>query len=156
MKGRGTVAYYLAAWICGSTFASIAVWIRNQVLGSPGLSGSPSGAGFFFLCFVGLVLGFLPALLVALFLRMLMRSCRLSHWVLWAVAGAVVAVALTSVLARIGSDLSAGSHNREGQFHILSLLALGPAILAANWWMPAIPGALTGMVLSRVESAFSS
>jgi hypothetical protein len=155
MNRRGSVAYCLAAWICGSTFASVALWIRNRGAASSVLNASPAGAGFFFYCFVGLILGFVPALLEAFLLWLVARTFHLRGWFLWAIAGMVVAVGATAVLSSIGSGAGAGGH--EERLHALELLTQGPALLiAGGWWMPAIPGALTGFVLSRIESAFSA
>jgi hypothetical protein len=152
MSWRGSAAYYLAAWICGGTFASAAIWIRHGGAASSILAGSPAGAGFFFFCFVGLILGFLPALLEALLLWLVARTFRLRGALAWALAAAIVAVGVTVVLGRIGGGGIGGTERRDA----LALLTQGPALLVAGgWWMPVIPGALTGVVLSRIEQAFS-
>jgi hypothetical protein len=156
MNRRGIVAYYLAAWICGSTFASVAIWIRNRGATTSVLNASPEGAGVFFFCFVGLILGFFPSLLEAFVLWLVARACHLRSWLPWAIAGMVVAVAATAALAYIGGGAIMRASSHEGQLHALELLTQGPALLmAAGWWMPAIPGGLAGFVLSRIQSAFS-
>jgi hypothetical protein len=153
MNRRGRVAYCLAGWICGSTFASVAIWIRNRGVASPILNTSPAGAGFFFFCFVGLILGFVPALLESILLMLIARTFRLRRTVAWAIAGMMVAVGATAVLGRIGGGGISGTE----PWNVLELLTQGPALLiAGGWWMPAIPGALTGVVLSRVQAAFSA
>lgn len=153
MSRRGSAAYYLAAWICGGTFASAAIWVRSHSPTSFTLAGSPAGAGFFFFCFVGLILGFLPALLEALLLRLMAQAFHMRGTLAWAVAAAIVAVGANAALGRIGG----GSIGNSERWDALALLTQGPALLiAGGWWMPVIPGALTGMVLSRIETAFSA
>jgi hypothetical protein len=153
MNRRGSVAYCLAAWICGSTFASTAIWIRNRGAASPIPNTSPAGAGFFFFCFVGLILGFVPALLESLLLWLTARAFHLRGAVAWAIVATIVAIGATAVLGRIGSDGNSATEGRDA----LELLTKGPALLiAGGWWMPAIPGALTGVALSRIVAAFSA
>jgi hypothetical protein len=157
MNRRGIATYYLAAWICGSTFASAAIWLRNRGAASSVLNASPAGAGFFFFCFVGLILGFVPALLEAFLLWLAARAFHLRGWLPWAIAGMVVAVGATAALGYVGGGASPGAGGHEEKLHALEMLTQGPALLiAGGWWMPAVPGALTGFVLSRIESAFSA
>ena len=155
MNRRGIAAYCLAAWICGSTFASMAIWVRIRGTVSPLLGASPAGAGFFFFCFLGLILGFAPSLLGGGLLWVVARTFRLRGWLPWAIAGMLVTAGEITALGHFGGG--AGSAGHDESLRALQLVTQGPALLmAGGWWLAAIPGALTGLVLSRVQAAFSA
>jgi len=148
---RGSLAYYLAAWICGGTFASVALWIVNSEVGSPIFVPGLWGARLFSFCFAGLILALLPALLTGFLLRILARALRLRKAWQWAVAGGLVALGTMVVLSRLDQNpwpTAEIARTRE-------LFTYGPALLlAAGWWMPIAPGALMGIALCRIEAAF--
>ncbi len=151
MTRRGSLAYYLAAWICGPTFSSLALWLANSAMGSPIVVPGPFGERFFSFCFVGLILGFFPALIFGFLLRILGRFAHLRLTWIWAVAGAALATALVNALGWVGMNAAQSG----GGLQLAEMFTYGPALLrSAGWWMPAVPGAVTGIALARIEFAF--
>jgi hypothetical protein len=140
MTRRGSLVYYLAAWVCGCLFASFSVWIALRK-GGPWFGGFGGFRGFFFLYFLCLWFGVIPALLFALILRILMSTFRWRHIVSWLVAGAGVAPLLVMFLiaAERVADPPAGPE-------------------ALRWlpifWLTIPVGAATGLVLSLIQRAF--
>jgi hypothetical protein len=150
---RGSLVYYLSAWICGGTFASVALWIVNSDVGSPIFVPGRWGARLFSFCFAGLILALLPALLAAFLLRILARAARLRKSWQWALGGGLVTLATTAVLCRLDANPSTSG----GIARARELFTYGPALMmAAGWWTPIVPGALTGTALSRIEAAFGA
>lgn len=152
MTRRGSLAYYLAAWICGGTFASVELWIANSEVGSPIFVPGIWGAQLFSFCFAGLILALLPAVLTGFLLRILARAARLRKMWQWAIAGGFVALGTVAVLCRLDQN----PWPPGGIARARELFTSGPASLsAAGWWMPIAPGALMGIALCRIEAAFA-
>jgi hypothetical protein len=154
MTRRGSLAYYLAAWICGCFFMSAAVWLKD--LGNqPVQLVTPTGvAGLLFFSFYGLILGAIAAMTGAFLLRRLMA---LAHWEQgwqWALAGAILAPLLIGAL---GAWWRHATWPAQPGPRWLSLLAYGPSIvLEAGLWLAIPPGAATAFVLYRIHRAFAA
>jgi hypothetical protein len=154
MTRRGSLAYYLVAWICGCFFVSMAVWLKDLV--RPGYVNAflnlRSAFGLLFLCFFALVLGFFSSLAGAFLLR---RIAVWQRWVQawqWMLAGAVLAPAVIGPLGWL--QRNADEHHRQLP-RVISMVAYGPAVVFdAGLWLAVPAGALTAWVLYRVYLAF--
>jgi hypothetical protein len=92
----GSLAYYLAAWVCGTLFFVAASSLTKLPL-APSLS-SPS-RGFFLQYFFDLATGWLAVLLLAFALRRLARTFHWSRALPWVLSGAVLTVLIGLTLA---------------------------------------------------------
>jgi len=153
MTRRGSLAYYLAAWICGCFFMSALVWLKD-LASAPHQLATPKGAfGLLFFCFYGLILGVFASLLGAFLLRRIAVAFRWTQAWQWALAGAVLAPVVIGLL---------GGWWRRVMWHPrapprwLSLMAFGPAtVLDAGLWLAIPAGAATALVLYRIHRAFA-
>lgn len=152
MTRRGSLAYYLAAWVCGCFFMGATIWLANEL--RPAQS---AGVSFFlYIYFLSLMFGALTALLFAFFLR---RAANGMHWNStwqWLVGGAILAPVLTALLG-----WTASLHLLQGSIWRMWICGplIGPYVagldprLSPLFAAPA--GAATAWVLSRVHRAFS-
>ena len=72
MTRRGSLIYYLTAWICGCFFMSLAIWIRDLWGSTVASPRSHEAFGILFFYFYGLVFGALAILIGAFLLRRIM------------------------------------------------------------------------------------
>jgi hypothetical protein len=96
MTRRGSLVYYLASWICGGLFLTIAMYLQERA--APGGMGiGPSGAGAAIITTYFLVLVFCAFLSVvfAFLLRLAMIWLRAESVWQWVLAGVVLAVPMT-------------------------------------------------------------
>jgi hypothetical protein len=154
MTRQGSLAYYLAAWICGCSFMALGFWANVHWL-----HGGPSAqafldTGFLALCFLALITGAVPALLFGWLLRRLTRLFRVEQFWLWIVAGAALAPALLKILGGVGS---LARNLPDSIFPIRLFLLGGPmAVLDAGIWVTLPVGAATAGVLFAVHRAFAA
>jgi hypothetical protein len=153
MTRRGSLVYYLSAWILGCFFMSFATWLKilwDAERMSPG-SGETSGILFFY--FFGLVLGALPALIFAFLLRKVAAILKCKTAWHWAIFGAVLMPLLVAVLGNLGPH--AGSVAGNG-WRVLDWFASGPHIvMVVGWWLAIPVGAITAFLQCRIERAFA-
>ncbi|MGH9703738.1 MAG: hypothetical protein ACRD4K_10220 [Candidatus Acidiferrales bacterium] len=153
MTRRGSLIYYLAAWICGCTFMGICIWLKD-LFGAPLMQAySMRGAiGLLLFNFYALIFGAVAAFLGAFLLRLIARA---AHWQLawqWTLAGAILSPALIELLGVWGRHLLSGPelHRRWPL-----LITYGPKIvLDAGIWLAIPVGAATAFVLYRIHRAF--
>ena len=143
MTRTGSLAYYLAAWVCGCFFMSVLVWLKD-----------PRGVvGLLFVCFYGFILGAFPALVSAFLLR---RVALAAHWTQawqWTLAGVVLAPVVIGLLGAWWNRVWELAGKARPW---LSLLAFGPSlILDAGLWLAIPAGAATALVLYRIHRAFA-
>lgn len=154
MTRRGALAYYLTAWICGSVFMSLCVWLRGIGSSTVNQLSLRTTFGILLFCFYGLILGAGAALLDGFLLRQLARR---AHWNgpgPWVFAGASLAIAVVGVLGMWGRHISSEPRIPPGW---AQLLTFGPkAVLEAGLWLAIPAGAATAFVLYRVHRAFAS
>ena len=157
MTRRGSLAYYLAAVVCG-TFFVVFVYHAYSVWES-GL-GDRWAYDFIFAYFISLAVGLFTQLLFAFVLR---RVTALLHWQAgwqWLIAGAVAGLAVLWILHWTGYALERMHFPPERQT-LKSLLLypffVGPMMLAARpFWLPIPAFAATAFVLFRVHRAFDA
>ncbi len=151
MTRRGSLVYYLAAWVCGCSFTSGCVWLVIR---------SSMGwyvAGFLGFYALSLIFGAIVSYLFALLLRGMSAKLGFSQLWHWVAAGAALAVVLILSLGGLGVTIfRARAPVSEGFWQAALLLLLaGPAeVFDAGIW-PAIPaGAATACVLYYIQRAF--
>jgi len=153
MTRRGSIAYYLSAWILGCFFASVLVWIRDIFAPTLNVPLSRSAFGLLFFYFYGLLLGALAALLGGFLLRLIMAALRCKTPTHWALAGAILAPVLIIILGILGRRIETIRHP---DLRLVGLLTLGPKIvLDAGWWLAIPSGAAAAYFLCRIQRAFA-
>jgi hypothetical protein len=153
MTRRGSLVYYLSAWILGCFFISLAVWVKDVCGAMRMSSGLREAFGFLFFYFYGLVLGALPALILAFLLRQVAAILKCKTPGHWAIFGAILTPLLAGVLGILGRY--AGSVASNG-WRALDWFTSGPHIvLVSGWWLAIPAGAATGYFLACIQRAFS-
>ena len=157
MTSRGSLAYYLAAWVCGCFFMASAFWLDIHWPYGRSSAAVFHDVGFLGLCFFGLILGAGPSLLFGWALRRLLRLLRAENIWIWMAAGAALALLLIWVLG------SAGRLARDPRFLPYSALPVWPfllvgplTILEGSIWVSLPVGAATASVLYAVQRAFAA
>lgn len=152
MTRRGSLAYYLAAWVCGCFFMGATIWLANEL--HPAQSFAVSF--FLYIYFLSLMFGAATALLFAFFLRRVANAVRWRSTWHWLLGGAILAPALTALLGWISSFPALQG---SGWRLWISGPLTGPYFIGfQHRWLPlfaAPAGAATAWVLSRVHRAFA-
>jgi hypothetical protein len=152
MTRRGSLIYYFTAWILGSFFMSLAVWIKNEWdfvrFSLRLLKFSALLSDYFF----GLVLGAIPILIGAFLLRRVASMLKCKTPAHWAIFGAILFPLFVGALETLGNLVPVAGRNVGW---ILNWTTSGPHIMVLTGWWLAIPaGAATGYFLGRVQRAF--
>lgn len=153
MTRHGSLAYYLAAWVCGCFFMPICL------LGTPNFPGSASEVPLNVLLripfsyFLALMFGAFSSLLFGFLLRRISRWLALSRTWQWLLAGAILAPIL---IALIGSIFLL-PHRRPMYF--LLFIDYAPYSIISGGigfvWRVIPAGAATAWVLFRIHRAFA-
>jgi len=152
MTRRGSLIYYLTAWILGCFFMSLAVWTKDLWGAARLSSGLREAFGVLFFYFYGLVFGALSALIGGFLLRRVAALLKCRTPAHWAIFGAILAPILIGALGTCGHRMDLAKHPG---FRLLILLTFGPkTVLEAGWWLAIPAGAATGYFLGRVQRAF--
>jgi len=150
---RGSLIYYLSAWILGCFFMSAAVWLASSWGGLRTMPAMRQAFGLLFFYFYGLVLGALPSLLFAFLLRKVAGMLKYKTAWHWAIFGAVLTPLFIFLLGHWGPYFSSVTRNGA---RVVEWFTSGPHIvLVSGWWLAIPAGAVTGYFLSRVERAFA-
>ncbi len=154
MSARGSMAYYLAAWVCGCFFMSATVWLGNEWHSIEQRSIST----LLYIYFLSLMFGALMVVLFGFFLRCTAKGMRWSRTWHWLLGGALLAPALTALLGTIAS--SRALQGSGWRIWIFAPIA-GPHAIGSSGhrWMPLLAapaGAATAWVLSRIDRAFAA
>ncbi len=156
MTRRGSLVYYLASWICGGLFLTVAMYLQERA--SPqGLGIGPSGAGAAIITTYFLVLIFCAFLSVvfAFLLRLSMRWLHAESLWQWALAGVILSVPMTWGVRWASRASDAAGLQGAGR-QIAVLLFLGVRGIAENHPMLGLPvAALTAAVLFLIHRAFA-
>ncbi len=147
MTRRGSLAYYLAAWVCGCLFLSLSfLSIRWDVW-------DHTIKGIFFTYFVSLTTAALPLLVMAFLVRRIAIRFGWAHAWQWAASGALLLLIAIAVFGSIGLWI-------ESIFGTVpypaALVFQGSAILVMDRGVfSAIPaGMATALVLHAIHRAF--
>jgi len=153
MTRQGSLAYYLAAWVCGSFFMSLAIWLKDLAGPAVGFISFRSAFGLFIFYFYGLLLGVAAALVGGLLLRRMAVLAKFHAAWQWVLTGAIVAPVLMLILGSFAKSAAIQQTPLPGW---LNLISFGPSVvLEAGLWLAAPAGAATAWVLYRVHRAFA-
>jgi len=157
---RGSIVYYLAAWVWGCISMAVLIWCavpdRERL---SWLMGQDSAvAGLLAVCVTALLLGAPAATLFALLLRRAVLWMRWGGALRWVLAGSVLA---PLVIAAMGAAshyyFQIGSDTYRILVLTVTVLLAGPGGIYPSGILAAIPvGALTAYVLFLVHRAFNS
>jgi uncharacterized membrane protein YvlD (DUF360 family) len=155
MTKRGTLAYYLAAWVIGCFVISVMVWLF-----APAQEGAPQSAParLLILYFLSLAYGAVDIVLFALLLRRAMRLAKTHHIAIWTIGGAVLAAILARFLLWSGDELvgmSPVAGNGPLDYLVLAFWTAPNALRRAGFWQVPVSGALIAAVLCLVDRAFN-
>jgi hypothetical protein len=159
MTRRGSIAYYLAAVVCGCFFlvlALAAVGERSLRISSPGLR------DVFLLYFLSIAYGSVSLLLFAFLLRLLARRIRWISSLEWMFGGAILACLLAWSMNSLWIHWL-GPRNLPGPALLWRMVFGGPVGLVGLSKGPvsatlamAVAGAATALVLARITFAFDT
>lgn len=153
MTRRGTLVYYLSAWILGCFFISASVWTKDTYFATLNHPFSDFAFGLLYFYFFGLISGAVAALFGAFLLRRTMAALECKTPSHWALAGAILTPALIFILGAWGRHIAV---QQRPETRWLELLTLGPkTALDAGWWLAIPAGAATAFLLCRVQRAFA-
>ncbi|HTS13785.1 MAG TPA: hypothetical protein VMH00_16820 [Candidatus Limnocylindrales bacterium] len=154
MTRRGSLVYYLTAWILGCFFMSALIWIRDMFAATLDLPLTRSTFGLLFFYFYGLVFGAISAFVGAFLLRRIMAALKCKTPSHWAAIGAILAPALIAIFGLWGRHLAVAQRQVP---RILGLVTFGPrTVIEAGWWLAIPAGAATAFFLCRVQRAFGA
>jgi hypothetical protein len=149
---RGTLAYYLAAWVCGCFFISLPVWLHATAFGDLPFSSPPGVAGLLVFYFYSLIFGLLAALIGAFLLRRITALLAWRKAWQWVLAGAVLAPSVALALGHAGAQTLGGQTSMD---RLLSLAMMGPAVVVQEGaWLTAPGGAATAFILFQIHTTF--
>jgi hypothetical protein len=154
MTRRGSLAYYLAAWICGCFFMTVAICIKDR----NALAGANFSAAvrLMYFYFFSLILGFVPVLLIAFLLRHAAALLGRQNVAIWIAAGAIIPASLIAIVGAWARNAMALTHSGPFPEVLVSALTGGLVLASAEGWWLAIPvGAATAYVLYRIDRAFA-
>jgi hypothetical protein len=156
MTRRGSLAYYLASWIIGGFFLTVAMYLQERAA-PEGMGIGPSGAGAAILTTYFLVLVFCAFLSVvfAFLLRLFMDWLRAERLWQWILAGVILSMPLTFAV-RWASRVADVAGLQGGLRQVAVFLFLGVRGIAEHHPFLGMPAAgLTAAVLFLVHQAFS-
>jgi hypothetical protein len=154
---RGSLAYYLAAWVCGTLFFTAA-----RIIGGWPQAGAAVGPTrmLFFLYFLGLTFGWAEMLLFALLLRMAARALRWRSALGWMTGGGVTAALLGLAASAVPDRFSGSSAWLRFLGDFFARRGADGLSLNRHHGIGAVlvilAGAATGYVLFLVEKAFTA
>jgi hypothetical protein len=156
MTRRGSLVYYLASWICGGLFLTVAMYLQERA--SPeGMGIGPTGAGAAIITtyFLVLVFGAFLSVVFAFVLRHCMDWLRAESLWQWGLAGVVLSVPMTWGV-RWASRATDAAGLQGAARQIAVLLFLGVRGIAENHPLLGLPvAALNAAVLFLIHRAFT-
>jgi hypothetical protein len=153
MTRRGTLVYYLSAWILGCFFTSASVWIKDTYFAPLNHPFADFAFGLLYFYFFGLISGAVAALLAAFLLRRVMMAVKCKTPSHWALVGAMLTPAAIVILGAWGRHVAV---QQRPETRWLELITFGPkAVLDAGWWLAIPAGAATAFLLCRIQGAFA-
>lgn len=156
MTRHGSLVYYLASWICGGFFLTIAMFLQEKA--SPqGMGIGPTGAGAAILTtyFLVLIFGAFLSLMFAFLLRLSMGWLHAEKLWEWAVAGVVLALPMT-LGVRWASRVTDTAGLEGAGRQIAVFLFLGVRGIAEHHALLGLPvAAVNAAVLFLIHTAFA-
>jgi hypothetical protein len=151
MTRRGTLAYYLAAWVIGCFVVAVLQWVGEAFAGEVHTASILLTTYFF-----ALIFGAVAVLLFAFLLRRWMRLIGSHTQWTWLVSGAALALLQTYILIHAQSALLSIRTGQFGEFLFAAILNATDSLSGRNLWQAPVDGAITAYVLWLVDRAFSS
>jgi len=155
MTRRGSLVYYLACWICGGLFLTVAMFLQETA--SPteiGFGPSAAGAAIITTYFLVLIFCAFLSLIFAFLLRRFMSWLHAERMWQWALAGTILALPMAWGVrwaSRVTDAIGLQGVGRQ----IAVLLFLGLRGIAELHVLLALPvAALTSAVLFLIHRAF--
>jgi hypothetical protein len=157
MTRRGSLAYYLAAWVCGGLFFAIISFIAAPKNSDYGLT--PDTRGFLVASFFVLAYGWVFTLAFAFILRRLARLFRWHRPWSWIIFGGALALVFALVCSALPVAWLVRSSWLRSLAGLFELNASTGAPLGSRSALAALAtilaGMLTAFLLFRVDRAFS-
>lgn len=156
MTRRGSIAYYLAAVVCGSFFLSASY--SAYFLLFKGASSQNWARNFIFVYFFTVLLGLVPQILGAWALRRIATRLGWGAWWQWLLAGTAIFVAIVWGVGQLGLLVEGVRFPPEWMSAKVALMSVlvGPIFVALNpMWVPVPAAAATAWVLYSVHRAFA-
>jgi hypothetical protein len=152
MTRRGTLAYYLAAWVIGCFVISALMLAKDLVNGAGNVNGAVLITTYFF----ALIFGAADALLFAMLLRRVMRLWGTSVVWHWLLAGAAVGLVLM-LLVQVDDAWTRWRAPLTGPAgYLFQVFLMAPdALRRSAWWQAPLGGGITAAVLALVDRAFA-
>jgi hypothetical protein len=150
MTRRGTLAYYLAAWVIGGFVVAFLQWVGDAMAGEIHPASILLTTYFF-----SLIFGAVAILLFALLLRRTLRLVKSHALWMWLIAGAVVGLLEILALGHAQNALLSFRSGEFGEFFFAAVLNAADTLSGHNLWQAPIDGAITGVVLCLVDRAFA-
>jgi type IV secretory pathway TraG/TraD family ATPase VirD4 len=150
MTRRGTLAYYLAAWVIGCFVMAFLQWLGETLAGNFQTASILLTTYFF-----SLIFGALAILLFAFLLRRSMRLAGTHALWAWVVWGAILAFAEIMALARAQGALLSIRSGAFGEVFFAAVLKAADSLAGRNLWQAPAGGAITAAVLCLVDRAFA-
>jgi hypothetical protein len=155
MTRHGTLAYYLAAWVCGCFFMSTAIFLRFMLDPHRDIPLSLHGAvdNFWLFSFVGWIFGIGMSLVGGFLMRRLMNAFHLRSTRAWVISGAILAPIIILGFGSLGRALQTSTAKPAVAYQYVFGQA-GCIVLDSGWWLAIPVGALAALILFRVDRAF--
>ena len=152
MTRRGTLAYYLAAWVIGCFIYSLLVWINEVRAG-----GEVGAAMLLLIYFLALAFGAAYTLFFAFMLRRVMRWWGTHSTWSWSLTGAVLGTALMYLTGFLYERIAiTGAVDGSPRGFLVGMVVVGvDSIRYLGWWEVPVQGAATAAVLCLVDRAFN-
>ena len=150
MTRRGTLAYYLAAWVIGCFVVAFLQWAGEALAGEIHTASILLTTYFFTLVF-----GAVTILLFAFLLRSGMRIIRTHALWAWLLSGAILSLLEIVALVRLQNLLLAIRSGEFGEIVFAAILNAADSVAGRNLWQVPIDGAVTAVVLCLVDRAFA-
>jgi hypothetical protein len=150
MTRRGTLAYYLAAWVIGCFVVSFLQWIGEALSGEIHPAAILLTTYFFSLAF-----GAVAILLFAFLLRRSMRLLGTHALWTWFLSGAILSFLEIFALIHAQSALLSIRSGEFGEFLFAAVLNAADALAGRNFWQAPVDGSITAVILCLVDRAFA-
>jgi len=150
MTRRGTLAYYLAAWVIGCFVVSLLLWLGAALDGEIHDASILLTTYFFSLAF-----GAIAMLLFAFLLRLSMRLLGTHALWAWLLSGAVLAFLEIFALAHAQGALLSIRSGEFGEIFFAAFLNAADSLSGRQLWQAPIDGAITALFLCLVDRAFA-
>lgn len=150
MTRRGTLAYYLAAWVIGCFVVAFLQWLGEALAGNFGTASILLTTYFF-----SLIFGAVAILLFAFLLRRSMRLLKTHAVWAWFSWGAIVAFLEIGALLHAQNALLSFRSGEFGEIFFAAVLNAADSLAGRNLWQAPVGGAITAVVLCLVDRAFA-